>query len=470
MTYSVGEDGEPQRPSILINRARGIFGIDINKINIDEVRSYASGPVVELAARSLRDSTPYAAAAGEYLKEKNQDSYSRIMKAHDYKRGELSETSIQQLYGKNIRLSPTRIDRLSGCRFAFFMQFGLRVEKRRPAGITPPEIGTFMHYVLQKTASEVRDKGGFSSVDNDQLYRITEHHIKDYIHEVLGDYSGQTNRFKYLFKRLAQDVHQVVSDMADELKRSKFEPLDFELEFGSDSRIPSIELKGETVRLTGIADRIDGWIHDGKLYIRVIDYKTGTKKFSLSDVWYGMNLQMLLYLYVLQEYGEQIYDKKVIPAGVLYVPAKNVILSSNKDLSDEEIHEKLAGELKRSGLILDDEDVISAMEEGEYPRYIPVKFKSGVPSGDSLASMEHLQDLSRHIQKTLQMLAQEVRSGVIAANPYYRSESDNACKFCDYRGACNFEDLESEDSARYIQPLTAEEVWRRMEEESDGDI
>ena len=115
--------------------------------------------------------------------------------------------------------------------------------------------------------------------------------------------------------------------MAGELRASDFAPLDFELDFGGDERMPPLELGTgkEKLTLTGVADRVDGWVHEGKLYLRVVDYKTGRRKFDLSDVWYGMGLQMLLYLFALAENGSARYGREIVPAGVLYVPARDAM-------------------------------------------------------------------------------------------------------------------------------------------------
>jgi ATP-dependent helicase/nuclease subunit B len=252
--------------------------------------------------------------------------------------------------------------------------------------------------------------------------------------------------------------------MADELRASDFAPLDFELDFGADGRIPPVELGAgeDSLRLTGIADRVDGWVHDGKLYLRVVDYKTGRKKFDLSDVWYGMGLQMLLYLFTLQKNGKAIYGREIVPAGVLYVPARDVMLSAPADPTDEETDKLRSDALRRSGLVLDSQEVLNAMEHGDAPRYLPVKFRNGVPSGDALATAEGFGQISRHIDDTLQGMARELKQGSIAADPYYRSQQENACMNCEYFDACHFSDGDGDDHIRYITKMKPAQVWDRL--------
>jgi ATP-dependent helicase/nuclease subunit B len=311
--------------------------------------------------------------------------------------------------------------------------------------------------------------GGFARVNQEQVEALCEKYVGQYVSEVLNDFRDKSARFIYLFRRLTGNVVRVVSDMVAELSRSDFKPLDFELDFGR-AGFPPVELgEGEdALTLTGIADRVDGYLHDGKLYIRVVDYKTGWKKFSLSDVWYGMGLQMLLYLFALQKNGSERYGREIVPAGVLYVPARDVLVSAKADMTQEEILSEKAKSLRRSGLLLNDDAVLRAMEHGDSPRYIPVTLKNGAYSGDALASAERLGELSRHIDHTLRELSGQLRRGSIAADPYFRSQTDTACALCDYRAACHFD--EEQDCRRYLAKLKPAQVWKKLEGGEDNGL
>ena len=252
--------------------------------------------------------------------------------------------------------------------------------------------------------------------------------------------------------------------MASELRRSDFEPLSFELDFANASELPPVELGAgeDRLTLTGIADRVDGWLHNGKLYIRVVDYKTGRKKFSLSDIWYGMGLQMLLYLFALEKDGEKLYGHETVPAGVMYVPARNTMLSAARDMDDGEAEGLRREESRRSGLVLDDAEVMEAWENGGDKRYIPVKI-GGRTAAESVASAERLGLLSKHIKETLTEMAGQLRRGDIAADPFYRSQQENACMNCDYFDACHFSNGRSGERCRFMPKLPADKVWTMLE-------
>ena len=383
--------------------------------------------------------------------------------------GEVSPERVRALYGRRLYLSASKAERFSACRYAYFLQYGLRAKPRRPAAFNPPEIGTFFHYVLQHTAQDVTDAGGFAAVTDEQLGRFTDRWTQRYIHDELNDFQEKSARFTYLFRRLCQQVRQVVADMAHELRAGDFVPLDFELNFADPEQIAPITLSdGEvTLNMSGVADRVDGWLHDDKLYLRVVDYKTGRKAFSLSDVWYGMGLQMLLYLFALGRDGEKLYGREIVPAGVMYVPARSVILPVSRDCGDEEAQRLRLDGVKRSGVVLDDAEVIEAWEHGEDKKYIPIRMRYGKPTPDSLMTAERLGLLSRHIGKTLTDMARQLNSGSIAADPYYRSQQENACLNCDYFDACHFSQGENGESCRFQQKIPADKVIEMMEGE-DG--
>lgn len=135
-----------------------------------------------------------------------------------------------------------------------------------------------------------------------------------------------------------------MDEVSEELQSSDFEPLAFELEFGADGQLPAITIREEngTARVVGKVDRVDGWLHDGKLYLRVVDYKTGKKSFDLAELRYGLGLQMLLYLFTLKEEGQMLFGgHEIVPAGVLYTPAREPMLRCARDTEPEKIEKAL---------------------------------------------------------------------------------------------------------------------------------
>jgi ATP-dependent helicase/nuclease subunit B len=245
----------------------------------------------------------------------------------------------------------------------------------------------------------------------------------------------------------------VTLDLKGELERSDFEPLSFESRFSASAADGELEI-------SGVIDRVDGWEKDGKLYIRVSDYKTGKKSFSLSDIYYGMNLQMLIYVYALG--GAELGARATVPAGILYTPARDELYQADRNVGDEIIAAELAKAKRRRGLILGEPEVIEALERGPEKRYLPVREKDGVYTGDSLVTRGQLARLLRYVEDKLRRAARELRSGDISSSPYFKSEADNACFFCEYKSACLFGALPG-DKRRAMPAITDKEFWERAE-------
>ena len=459
--------GGETRPSFLTDRIARLFGLREESADLTAARLSAPGPALELAAQGQSQALRAFAGDGEA-----RARIERVRAAAEFTRGRLSARAVRALYGDKLWLTASRIDNFASCKYQYFLRYGLKARPRQAASFSPPELGTFLHYLLEHVAAEAKARGGFAWLSEDEVGALSDRFARDYIHTVLEDYREKSPRFIYLFERIVETARRIVLDTARELRRSDFQPLDFELDF-SGRDVPPVELgQGDAaLALTGRVDRVDGWLHDGKLYLRVIDYKSGKKKFSLSDVQYGMGLQMLLYLFSLEKTGQTRYGKPVEGAGVLYVPARDVILNAESRLDDDAIAQRRTKELTRSGLLLSDEAVLHAMEHGQTPEYLPVKFKNGAYSGEALATAEQLGHLAGYVDELLRSMARELRAGSIQADPWFQSERDNTCLTCDYFSACHF-DGQSEKWRRR-RKLKAPEFWEMIDpanptKEADG--
>jgi len=462
----MGAEGGESRPAFVFRRAQALFGLSVETADLTDARMSAPAPALGLAAQAIHGGGGRERAAADYIAENAPARAAALKAASSLTRGSLSGEGVARLYGKRLRLTASRVEKFASCRFAYFCQYGLRAKPHTPAGFQPPEMGTFMHYVLENVAREAAARGGFRAVADGELEALTDQYVEEYVHKELNDFQEKSSRFVYLFRRLRDNVRRVVRDMAEELRLSDFEPLDFELDFSKAEDIPPIELGAgaEALSLIGVADRVDGWLHEGKLFLRVVDYKTGHKEFSLSEVLNGMNLQMLLYLFTLSDGGAARYGHEIVPAGIMYIPARSPMLSADGRLDEEAVQTARSKELKRSGLLLDDEALKEAWEHGNEKRYIPIKFKYKKPTEDSLTTLERLGLLDRHIRRQLRGMAKELRAGSIAADPFYRSQSDNACLHCDYADACRFKEGRGGEKSRFMPKYSPEKVWAMMEE------
>ena len=466
-------DGAEARPSIVMERARAISGAEPRRGDLTRARTFSREGAWQLAAAGEAGrGDPECLAARTYFHRRGDGGALRaLVQAVSAERGRLRPEGVRSLYGPAPALTPTRAEKFASCPFSYFMQYGLEAKPRRTAVFDPREYGTFMHDVLEAVARRVMDEGGFAAVTAERVAALTDEAVDDYINREMRDFEGRTARFEYLFRRLRGTVRRVTEDMREELAKSAFTPLAFELDLGAEGVLAPDGGNGGGngggggARLYGRIDRVDGWRHDGALYIRVTDYKTGRKKFDLADVCDGLNMQMLLYLFTLERRGAAYFGADELrPAGVLYVPARADVVRADEELSDEEIARMRRGEVRRSGLILDEPDVIEAMEPGEDKRFIPVKYKKdGEPDAaslQSLASAAGFGTLGRFIDRTLSDMASALRSGAVDASPLYKNEQDNACVYCEYAAACMYD--ETKDARRRRSARETGAAWERI--------
>lgn len=470
--------GEERRPCFLVERLRLLFSdlsVEREEDLYGRFRLQAPLPALEQAGRS-QSAHDALLALPEYA-----PMVERLDRAARWERGRLSRGAVERLYGHRVPMSASRMDKYKSCHFSYFMRYGLQAEPRKPAGFTAPEYGTFVHYVLEHVlkddAFQQTTLPGWEDEQDqerrDRVAELTRQAVEQYVREELGGLEQQSERFQYLFRRLLRSVQAVVDNVIQEIWASKFRPISFELGFGSGKDLPPVELTvGDvTLSITGFVDRVDGWEKDGRLYLRVVDYKTGRKSFDLTEVWNGLGLQMLLYLFTLEDRGEQFYGKPVEGAGVLYLPARDAIIKGSRSMSDDTWRKQLDKELTRSGLVLSDPAVLDAMEEpGEKGyRFLPLKVSksTGEISGEALATAEQLGKLGGHIQKVLEEICQEIAQGNIAADPFWRGPEKNACRYCDYAQACHFEEGRGGDGKRWLASVKSREFWENIDREEN---
>lgn len=389
-------------------------------------------------------------------------AYDAVAQKCSHDLGTVSQENVAALYRNKLRLSASQVDKQADCRLSYFLWYGVGVKERKPATVDPAEFGTYVHAVLEKTAAEVMEKGGFTAVSLDETLEIAQKHSDAYIRERFAELD--TERMSYLFRRNSAELRMITRELWQELSESSFEPRFFELKFGDDGLLPAIEIPGHAVdaQLRGFVDRVDVW-HDGKQdYFRVVDYKTGAKDFDYCDIFNGLGLQMLLYLFALEAGGDKLIGENPIPAAVQYFPARAPLISANGQLGEEEANAERNKLWKRKGLLLEDERVLQAMEPSEKPVRLPyTKKKDGSIAGD-LADREELGLLKQYVFRLLGKLVDEIASGCVTPNPYTRGDSHNACRYCPYGAVCHVADVENR---RNYKKMPADRFWEEVRKE-----
>lgn len=472
VTYPAADrNGTALRPAFLVGRLRRLFpSLTVDKERDGKAfRLTAIQPALELSGGDV------GSGLGRFLADREdcREAMAAMDRARHMARGSLSGAAVRALYGQSFRMSASRIDQVRSCHFAYFLQYGLRAKERTAAGLDPSQIGTFLHYVMEHATRAAMDRGGFAALTERELHALVDRCIDDYIAQTIGPLEGREARFRYLLRRLRRTVHTVMDNVAGELMDSDFVPLSFELGFGEKGELPAVTIQeaGDTLTVSGKVDRVDGWLDGDKLYLRVVDYKTGKKSFDLADLCHGLNVQMLLYLFALEREGKALYGRDILPAGVLYLPARDVILHMDRGVTPEQLRKAVDKELRRSGLLLGDARVLTAMERTalEEPRYLPLALDRSHNITRGVASAEQLGKLSRYVDQLLHQITRELGAGNIDADPCYRGEGDNACTYCEFASACHFVDGQDRDHLEYIRPVKPEEFWRFIDRSMEED-
>lgn len=458
VSYPLTDGNTQLRPSFVVERIQTLFpSLTVTK----EDGAYRR----ELPAAALEAAgeDPDGALWAYFAADRSYDPVLSAMgRARTMGRGRLSPEAVRSLYGNVYRMSASQIECLQSCHFSYFMKHGLRAKERKSAGFDASQVGTFLHYLLENVTRDVMALGGYQAVSEDKLRELTGRYVQEYVRREIGDLNEKTARFRYLFQRLRASAYTIMQDVAAELAESDFRPIAFELSFGlSRDDLPAITIRQDDTELAlrGKADRVDGWLHDGKLYLRVVDYKTGKKSIDLGDLQAGLGIQMLLYLFALVRHGEERFGYPVEPAGVLYLPAREVILRADRSVSEEKRQELMQKQLRRSGMVLNEPQVLRAMEHSalESPCFLPLHVSKDGTLGGDLVSAAQMGKLSRYMDQLLHRIASELRRGNVDADPYSRGPQKTACTYCPFAGACFFD--EKRDGHRYLKSTAPEEFW-----------
>lgn len=388
--------------------------------------------------------------------------YEELIERRDHTLGSITRENVRNLYGAELNLSASQIDRQAECRLSYFLKYGLRAKERKPAEIDPAEFGTYVHAVLENTVKEIVQLGGFRCVSVDQTLDIARKYSESYAKERFADIG--TERLNYLFNRNSQELEWIVQELWKEFQECDFVPVGFEVAFGDSGEVPAINVSGRDMqaKLRGFVDRVDAWKADGKNYFRVVDYKTGKKDFDYCDVYNGYGLQMLLYLFALEQEGQSILGDEPIPAGVQYFPARVPLVSADGVLTEEEAEAVRDKQWKRKGLLLSQEQVLWAMETSGNPKRLPVTIrKDGTITGD-LADRRQFALLKTYVFSLVGKMVDDIASGCVEPNPYTRGSSHNACAFCPYGAVCHTQTVAGR---RDYKAITGQQFWDDVEKE-----
>ena len=412
------------------------------------------------------DNTPQQEAFRAYFNEQPlwHDRLQAIARAAKKETFRLKDKALSEaLFGQKIRLSASRLETYEECPFHYFCRYGLNAQPRKTAKLDPASAGTVVHHVLERLL-RAHPNGAWQRLPKEELHRQIGRVLRDYLETYMGGKTGKSARFLYLYDRMYKTLVTLLDRLLFEFSQSSFVPVGFEVPIAPGKAIEPfrLELEDGYVELCGVVDRVDEMKENGKRYIRVVDYKTGAKAFSLSDVLQGLGMQMLLYLVSIWR-----HDPSVTPAGVLYMPARFEPFDAERSDSDETVEAKRMEGGKMDGLILDDGEVLLGMDHSLRGTLLPMKVnkRSGAVSGQFI-SLEQLGLLARRMDRILKQMGEDLHHGRVEAKPVYGKNHAYTCDWCDYRSVCG---REQDGPYRYLAGRSHSEALTALEKEAESD-
>jgi ATP-dependent helicase/nuclease subunit B len=374
----------------------------------------------------------------------------------------------KQLYGKKFQTSVSRMEQFKACPFSHFAAHGLRLKERKMFRLEAPDIGQLFHSALKHISDRINEaKLEWSKLSKQQCEQLSLEAVEQIAPKIQQEILLSSNRYYYMKRKLQNIISRTTIILSEHARASGFAPVGLELEFGPNGVLPPVTFQlsdGTVMELVGRIDRVDKAESSKGMLLRVIDYKSSTKALNLTEVYYGIALQMLTYLDIVITYAEQLVGSAAFPAGILYFHIHNPIIKSDKLLLDEkEAEKKLFEQFKMRGLLLGDEEAVRlmdrTMEEGKWSLIVPAQItkKGGFHAKSSIVSEEDFYRLRLHIRNLFQSIGTDIANGVVDISPYKLSDK-TPCQFCSFKSVCQFDDALEENQYRLLIPQSKNEI------------
>lgn len=480
----VNSEGKGIRPSYLIDTVRKLFpamSVEYpqNRSRLEQIEGRQEG--ARYLAEELREYVE-----GTLPEEERQDFY-LMYRAYEadaagrdlltraafrrYRESGLSRIVARALYGQQLENSVSRLETYAACACRHFLQYGLSLQEREEFGFEVSDMGNVYHAVLENFAGKLAES-------NLTWWDFTEDFAAKAVKESVEAYAatyGETvlyssARNEYAITRMSRILTRTVLTLQKHLKQGSFQPDDYELSFRFAEDLDSIHVdlsEDEKMHLQGRIDRIDVSEDAEHVYVKVIDYKSGNRKFDLAALYYGLQLQLVVYMNAAMEMESRKHpDKEIVPAALLYYHIDDPTIETPVELTDEQINEQILAKLRMNGVVNSDPEVVERLDRYMQDKsvVIPVeKKKDGSFSARSgVLSREEMQLISSYVDAKIRSIGREILDGKIAANPYEKG-NEEACTYCAYKKVCGFDGSIPGYEKRQLEDLDKQALMQRMQ-------
>lgn len=484
----VNGEGKAVRPAYLIGTVKKLFPalqietpqlaeqqeqIEVAEdgfgILAEQLREYAKGnPVPQPFFFTLYRTYAQNPSYGQKLQGLVENAFFR------YVQSPLGEEIAHALYGSVLTSSVSRLEQYASCAYSYFLQYGLTLKEREAFAFEAVDMGTLFHGILEQFARLLEENGAdWFSFSEELGERLLEEAV-DAQAAVYGDaVLFSSAKYMYVITRMKRILKRTVFTLQSQLKKGKFRPEHFEVSFSSLSDIESVNISlsdREKMHLQGRIDRIDTCREGDVVYVKVIDYKSGNKNLDIAAVYYGLQLQLVVYMNAAMEMiGKKEKEKQVVPAAMLYYHVSDpMVKEEDGQMGEEALEEKIREALRMQGIVNEKEDVIARLdgEFGGKSQVIPVERKKDGSLGSRSGTLkeEELQTVSNYVNQKIKMLGKQILQGEIGKNPYSYGGS-TGCDYCVYRSVCGFQERLAGYEWKKLEDLTKEEALLKMQTE-----
>lgn len=481
----VNSEGKGIRPSYLIDTVRKLFpamSVEYpqNRSRLEQIEGRQEG--ARYLAEELREYVE-----GTLPEEERQDFY-LMYRAYEadaagrdlltraafrrYRESGLSRIVARALYGQQLENSVSRLETYAACACRHFLQYGLSLQEREEFGFEASDMGTVYHAVLENFAGKLAESNlTWWDFTEDFAAKAVKESVEAYA-AIYGEtvlYSSARN--EYAITRMSRILTRTVLTLQKHLKQGSFQPDDYELSFRFAEDLDSIHVdlsEDEKMHLQGRIDRIDVAEDAEHVYVKVIDYKSSNRKFDLAALYYGLQLQLVVYMNAAMEMESRKHpDKEIVPAALLYYHIDDPTIETPVELTDEQINEQILAKLRMNGVVNSDPGVVERLDRYMQDKsvVIPVeKKKDGSFSARSgVLSREEMQLISSYVDAKIRSIGREILDGKIAANPYEKG-NEEACTYCAYKKVCGFDGSIPGYEKRQLEDLDKQALMQRMQE------
>lgn len=492
LTYSVvGSDGKSRNPSYLIQTIKGIFP----KITIQEEKPeeksceklVAFKDAVDYVVHYMRQQKPegYYSVYNWLLENKgcaeHLEQLKEALKDKSEKDG-IHGAIAKALYGKELSGNVTRMEQYAACAYAHFLKYGIQAKERQEYGFKHLDFGNILHMVLDKYAKELAKRNmSWNGMDEARRDMLVERCVDEVVLQYDSTVLYYTARDQYRIRRVKRVAKRTVWALAKQLEEGDFVPSGYEVQFSNREIIKDGFSEEARLNLRGRIDRMDIYEKDDEVLVKVIDYKTGSKKFKLLNVYYGIQLQLVVYLQAAMKFEKELCpNKKIIPAGILYYHVDDPVVERKAvEQTEEEIQQDIMKELRTDGVINSDDGVIESFDRGFAGALGVGKYESSVipaatkadgkyTAASKIMPGQEIELMMQYTNRLIKELGEEILSGEIKQNPAEDGSYD-ACTYCAYKNICSQDFHGGKIEHKTLEKLKDHEIYVKMRKKVEGD-